>query len=91
MDPWDFAANYRVVLGAGLQDPQDLQPLQCKEATRIETTRIVRLTSQHFAERARRLNLPLHVSTFVLPPTLIVKRVNYVAKRLPLSDSEGES
>jgi hypothetical protein len=88
MDSWDFAANYKVVLedSASLEEP----PKRAKETVRIETTRIVRISSQQFAERARRLNLPPHVSIFSLPPTLIVKRVNYVAKRLPLSDSEGE-
>jgi hypothetical protein len=88
MDSWDFAANYKVIVEGSAQVTESVRK---ERVETIETTRIVRLTSQQFAERARRLNLPPHVSTFTLPPALIVKRVNYVAKRLPLSDSEGES
>lgn len=83
MDPLDFAAAYQVVVEEG-----EAGSSARSERVEVRTTRIVRLSAEHFAERARRLNLPPHVSTFTLPPTLIVKRVNYVAKRLPLSDSE---
>jgi hypothetical protein len=84
MDHWDFASKYIVMV-------EDCAGCERAEVyVEVKTTRIVRISSEQFNERARRLHLPPHVTTFVQPPALIVKRVNYVARRLPLSDTEEE-